>query len=172
MGRRAIRPLAEPASGNAMTTASLFTIGLLGTAFAAMAVAVVSDIRRRIIPDETVGVVAVAGVATRFLQLDVLAVGTSLAAALVLMLALGQLSRFRVFGAGDAKLVAAASLLQPIAAIPSLLLYVALAGLPVALGCIAWNLLPRASAAKIRTVPYGLAILLGALVLNLAEVLR
>ena len=85
------------------------------------------DLRRRIIPNELVALVAVGGVALNGL-LRPGSILLSLLFCLVVLLALLVFAHFNVLGAGDAKLIAAATLLVPPERIGLLLLAIALAG--------------------------------------------
>ena len=88
---------------------------------------------------------------------------------------LGQLTRLGIVGGGDAKLIAAVSLTQSPADVPSLLLHIALAGGVLALVYLARALLspqPSRVAVRSQSIPYGVAIVLGTLSLNILEVSR
>jgi Flp pilus assembly protein protease CpaA len=142
---------------------------------AALVVAATSDLRRRIIPNEAVLVVAGAGLMVRLLDFQGVALAISGAIALGLLVVLGQLARFDIIGGGDAKLIAALSLSQPAADVPALLLHIAMAGggvaaLYLARGCLSSQ--PLRVFLRSQSIPYGVAILLGTLSINLLEVSR
>lgn len=92
-----------------------------------MAAAAGSDFKRRIVPNEAVALVAVGG-----LVLSLLArpgsTFISLLLALTVMLTLLVVAHFNLLGAGDAKLIAAATLLVPPDRVAPLLLGIAVAG--------------------------------------------
>ena len=85
------------------------------------------DLKRRIIPNETVALVAVGGVVLSVLSRPG-STWLSVLFSLIVLLALLVLAHFDVLGGGDAKLIAAATLLVPPDAIALLLVAIALAG--------------------------------------------
>ena len=85
------------------------------------------DLKRRIIPNESVALVAVGGVVLSVLSRPG-STWLSVLFSLVVLLALLVLAHFNVVGGGDAKLIAAATLLVPPDAIVLLLVAIALAG--------------------------------------------
>lgn len=156
-----------------------------------LAAATVVDLRRRIIPDEASIAIAVSGFALSLIVRPGSA-WISLAAAFVLLVALGQAARFRLIGGGDAKLIAAVSLLVPPDRIGVLLLAIAFAGgffsliylalrrvlrgrrrsPPLLAGLGAFGRFVRAEYARIRlacTVPYSLAVFAGVVAYVLSE---
>lgn len=159
-----------------MSAAVLLTLLAKSTAMAAMAVAALSDVRRRIIPNEFVLVVALSGLVLRGLPSEFGPLAASVGLAVGLLLALGELSRHGIIGGGDAKLIAAASLVLPASSVPTQIMYIALAGGVVAVAYLAKAILcsartegPGAPGSETalpqpllsRSIPYGLAILLG-----------
>lgn len=86
------------------------------------------DLRRRIVPNESVMLVAAGGVAIGVLTRPGSTVLLSLLLCFVVLLMLLVFAHFNVLGAGDAKLIAAATLLVPPERIGLLLLAIALAG--------------------------------------------
>jgi prepilin peptidase CpaA len=146
-----------------------------GMGLAALIVAAVTDLRRRIIPNETVLVVAAAGLLLRLLGFQGWTLAISVAVAFGLLVVLGQMTRLGIVGGGDAKLIAAVSLSQSPADVPALLLYIALAGGGLALVYLALSRVssqPVRVAMRSQSIPYGVAILLGTLSLNILEVSR
>lgn len=155
----------------ALVLAPLAKCGLL----AGLAVAAAFDVRRRIIPNEAVLVVAGAGMSLRLLDFQGVALAVSVAIALGLLVALGQLARFAIFGGGDAKLIAAVSLSQAPSDVSALLLHIALAGGGVALFYLVRSRLvaqPLLVSLRSQSIPYGVAILLGTLWFNILEASR
>ncbi|WP_431267970.1 prepilin peptidase [Dankookia sp. P2] len=155
--------------------------GALGLAGIALLAAALHDVAARTIPNRLSLAIACAGLAARGLAGDLLP--SLVAAGLVFLLALAAW-RCRVMGGGDVKLLTACALLAPPAAVPGLLLAVALAGGLLALGYLVLRpLVPvpasapvparpapllararRAEAWRIRRrgpLPYGVAIALG-----------
>lgn len=118
---------------------SILTLAACGIAFAALGVAAAVDLRWRIIPDTAVLTVAVAGLLLRLIDLEAASFAVSVVVAVVLLVGLGQLARNGIIGGGDAKLIAAASLLQPPIEVPALILHIALVGGGLALAYIARN---------------------------------
>jgi len=106
----------------------LWTVVLL-----CVCVATATDFRDRIIPDEIVGIVSVCAILLILVSRPE-ALWISLIAAILLIFALGMLSRYNVLGGGDVKLICAASLLVPPADIPILLAMIVIAG--GVLGCL------------------------------------
>lgn len=164
-------------------TVVLFVIAKAATLIA-MLVAAWVDVLRRIIPDETVVVIAVSGLLTRLLIPQEASVWFSIAVALAALLFLGQLSRLGLMGGGDAKLIAAATLTVPLDGVLPMLLYVAIAGGAVALFYLARDLMlgrqPALQPGKTvilawlrrPAVPYAVSVLLGVLSLHVSQVLR
>ena len=105
-----------------LAVALLWTLSL-----AALFAAAVSDFRHRIIPNRLVELTAGCGVAVRLFK-DPTLVGLSLGIAAVLMLVLGLAAHRGWLGGGDAKLIAAVTLLVPLGEITLLLLIIAVAG--------------------------------------------
>jgi prepilin peptidase CpaA len=141
----------------------------------ALVVAAITDLRRRIIPNEAVLVVAGAGLVLRLLSFQGWTLAISAGVALGLLVVLGQMTRLGIVGGGDAKLIAAVSLSQSPADVPSLLLHIALAGGGLALVYLSLSRLssqPARVALRSQSIPYGVAILLGTLSLNILEVSR
>jgi prepilin peptidase CpaA len=172
--------------GFVLVRAILWTVALC-----ILAAATVVDLRRRIIPDEASAAIAVSGFALSLLVRPGSA-WISLAGAVALLIALGQAARFRLIGGGDAKLIAAVSLLVPPEKIGALLLAIAFAGgmfslvylalrrllrgrkrAPPALADLgAFGRFVRAEYARIRlacTVPYSLAVFAGVVAYVLSE---
>jgi prepilin peptidase CpaA len=156
---------------------------LLAACLAALLHAAAHDVAARTIPHRTCLALAAAGLGLR------LADGTLLPGLLAAFAALGlgfALWRAGFWGGGDAKLLAAAALAVPPAAVPGLILATALAGGLLALGYLAGpRLAPappprpagflgralRAEAWRLRRrgpLPYGVALALGAAFILLA----
>lgn len=151
---------------------SLPAIVLAAAASLILAWAAVSDVRKRIIPN-----VSVLALLVLFLPWAVLVLGfghalaSALEAAAIAFAATFALYAFKVIGAGDSKLFAAAALFFGLGYLPLFALATALAG-----GCIAAISLaarPRRTAVMLamggkgdwgRGVPYGVAIAIGAAV--------
>ena len=93
-----------------------------------LAVAAGIDMKRRIVPNETVALVAAGGVALGLLSRPGATMLLSLLLCLVVLLVLLVVAHFNMLGAGDAKLIAATTLLVPPDHIGLLLLAIALAG--------------------------------------------
>jgi prepilin peptidase CpaA len=121
----------------------------------ALVAASLHDIAARTIPNRLCLALACLGLLARALAGDLLP--GLLAAGLVFLLAL-LAWRCRVMGGGDVKLLAACALLPPPAAVPSLVLAVALAGGLLALAYVALPLLlPAPAPAPALTRPIALA---------------
>lgn len=149
----------------------------------AMVVAAGVDISRRIIPNETVLVVAVAGLVIRLLSPSEPAMWLSIVAALAILVALGLLGGRGFLGGGDVKMISAASLAVPLHDVLPLLLNIALAGGVVSLfylgrAFLAASRLRRAATADAAAIPsvdlsaslpYGVAILLGMVSLSVGK---
>jgi prepilin peptidase CpaA len=90
-----------------------------------LAGAAVHDIAARTIPNSLVLVIAALGLLVRFAEADL---PWGLLAATLVFAAATIAWRFGIMGGGDVKLLAAVALLVPPAAVPSLVLAVALAG--------------------------------------------
>lgn len=151
---------------------SVPAIVLAAAASAILAWAAVSDIRRRIIPN-----VAVAALLAVFLGWAVLVLGfgrplvSALEAGGIALLVTFALWAFKVVGAGDSKLFAAAALFFGLGYLPLFALATVLAGGLVA--AVSLALRPRRAAVMLamggkgdwgRGVPYGVAIAAGAAV--------
>jgi len=94
-----------------------------------LAAAAVSDVRRRIVPNAVVLLLAVNGILLRLIQQsNWRSVICSLAAAGCVLVVLGQLARRGMTGGGDAKLIAAVTLAVPLPQVVSVLLAIMLAG--------------------------------------------
>src|SRR5579871_5149195 len=110
LSRRAIRREGKRMTAIVVTGLWIVSLGgLLGAA--------VTDCRRRIIPNRLVALTAACGVAVQLL-LSPRSVALSIAVALAVLLALGLLAQRRLIGGGDAKLIAAATLLVPPTQVP------------------------------------------------------
>ncbi len=101
---------------------ALWTLSLAGLFAAA-----ITDFRHRIIPNRLVWLTAGCGIAMRLLT-EPRSLGLSIGAAAAILLALGVLAHRQVIGGGDAKLIAAATLLVAPHEIGGLLLIIALGG--------------------------------------------
>jgi prepilin peptidase CpaA len=108
--------------GLAIVPAALWA-GSLAALLAAAAI----DLKERIIPNSLVLIVAMSGVALRLLSAPAL-VWINLLVGAAILVALGRLAYHDVIGGGDAKLIAASTLLAPWDRILPLLVDVALAG--------------------------------------------
>lgn len=95
--------------------------------FALLLVAAGTDLRRRVIPNRIVLMVAVGGLTLSLISQPHLA-WINLIVAVMLLGGLGALAHRRHLGGGDAKLIAAVSLLVPPQHIGSLLMAIAFAG--------------------------------------------
>ena len=139
--------------------------GLLGAAM--------TDYRRRIIPNRLVALTAACGVAMGLL-LAPRSVALSITVALGTLLVLGLLAQRRLIGGGDAKLIAAVTLLVPPGEVAGLFVAIALCGGVVSGTCLLAHLFVRKRApaslplrvamariAARKSVPYGVAILGG-----------
>ena len=93
-----------------------------------LAIAAASDVRRRIIPDRVVLLLAANGLAMRLSAPGWRPVAFSLSVAVAILLLLGQVARLRLIGPGDAKLIATIAVFVPVRDVPTLLLAIALAG--------------------------------------------
>jgi prepilin peptidase CpaA len=138
-----------------------------------LAVVSVSDVRDRRIPNWTVLAVAALFVPWIFVggQVSVL---SSLGAALIVFAASCALYAFRVFGAGDSKLLTVTALFAGMSRLPHFLVLVALAGGLIAVASIVAR--PTRAAVMIhmrgkgdfgRGVPYGVAIAIATIVIIL-----
>ena len=96
-------------------------------ALCVLAGASVVDVRRRIIPNEAVAFVALSGIALHLVARPGGA-WVSLALSLGLFIALATAAQLALIGGGDAKMIAAVSLLVPPQGLATLLLAIALAG--------------------------------------------
>lgn len=94
---------------------------------AALVASAWTDLKDRIIPNEYVGIVAVAGVVAT-LSIRPEQAPFSLLAAVLVLVGLGVLSHFRLLGGGDAKLISALVLMVPPGDTGRLLIAIALAG--------------------------------------------
>ncbi len=152
------------------------------------------DVRNRLIPNEIVLGVGLAGLTARVLA-DGWWSGFSLLVAICVLIPLGMLARHQIVGGGDAKTIAAATLLfSPILVLP-LLLAIAVAGGILSLIYLAafrairpavapaatqsdhaarggWIASERTRVAAREPLPYGVAIFAGAAVILLREALR
>ena len=164
-----------------MTSSAYMVVLAYSLAFAAMAMAAVTDARQRIIPDRYVLIVAGAGVAVRILDFDGFSLLFSLAIAFGALVLLGQLARLDMVGGGDAKLIAASSLLFAPSAVPFAIASIALAGGLLAIAYLLKEAASRAGRehqcdaaipAPRGSLPYGVAILLGTLAVTFLEVFR
>jgi prepilin peptidase CpaA len=169
-------------------SATVLTLVLLAklAVATAMIVAAGVDISRRIIPNETVLVVAIAGLLIRLLSPSESNAWLSIVAALAILVALGLLGGRGFLGGGDVKMISAASLAVPLHDVLSLLLYIALAGGVVSLFYLGRALVVAArsrpaeggEAAVLRSVdlsaslPYGVAILLGMAALHIGKAIQ
>lgn len=106
----------------------MFSKILLLVGLAALAAAAMTDLRRRIVPNRLVLVVAVCGAGLRLVSDDPGMIGLALVAALGVLVLLGLLAHRGLIGGGDVKLIAAATLLFPLSDILMLLLSIAIAG--------------------------------------------
>jgi len=167
---------------------------LLAIAACALLAASLYDVGWRLIPDKISVILLAVGGVLRFLDGGAIALGYALLASAVVFALLLAAFSAGIMGGGDVKLGAAATMLVPLAHVPSYLLAVALAGGAVSLVYVLLhytfrNRPPRAAVAtalagpprqrplmrrlaaaelrRIRTkasIPYGLAIAAGALV--------
>jgi len=140
----------------------------------ALLVAATRDVLHRVIPDLCVLVIAIAGLAMRLDDgFGVLA--ASLGIAVLLFAAMVSLFHLGALGGGDVKLLAAASLLSPPAAVPGQLMLIAFAGGILAVGWIVRRKLQSSTSATADAdlapaqsedsgLPYGVAICAGTLI--------
>lgn len=96
-------------------------------AFVALSGIAVVDIRRRIVPNKLVAVVAALGIALRLLAGGNL-IWLSVITAVGVFLVLGFAARGGMIGGGDVKLISAATLLVAPLQVPNLLLAIAIVG--------------------------------------------
>ena len=108
--------------GAAMLPGILLTISLVALVDAALV-----DLRRRIVPNRHVLLIAVCGVGLR-LWVEPGSIWFNLLAATLVLVALGLLAHHEWIGGGDVKLIAAVTLLFPLSDIGALLLGIAIAG--------------------------------------------
>lgn len=108
---------------------TLFMIqaSIWGICLAALTLCAAIDVRERIIPNECVGAVAAGGLALAAISWP-RQLWVSVVIAVVVVMVLGFLSRLRLLGGGDAKLIAAVTLLTPPAFVGKLLVDIVLAG--------------------------------------------
>ena len=109
-----------------MGTALFVAVVLAGSLVGLLAVAI-SDLKERIVPNRLVILIASGGVALRLLSAPEL-LWVNLLAAAVLFVVLGRLSHHDWIGGGDAKLIAAVTLLVPATDIGRLLFAIAMVG--------------------------------------------
>jgi prepilin peptidase CpaA len=173
-------------------------IGILwAVSLAGLFAAGVSDFRHRTIPNRMVALVACCGVALRLIS-DPRSIAASIGAAVAVLLLLGVLAHQNIVGGGDAKLIAAVTLLVPPSHVVGLLLWIAIGGgvlsalylsahllwrkpaLVMAAGGVPQPALHRmgvlrTEAGRIavhRSVPYGLATFAGTAAYALSEALQ
>lgn len=106
---------------------AILSVMLLTVSVAALFAAALVDLRRRIIPNRLVLVIAVCGVGRRLLAAPGL-IWFDLLAAASIVVALGLLAHHEWIGGGDVKLIAAVALLFPLSDVGALLLGIAIAG--------------------------------------------
>jgi prepilin peptidase CpaA len=111
-----------------MSAREILLLAARSTLAAGMLTAAAGDLWRRIVPDAAVLAVAFGGALVRLLTGGAAAVGASVAAAFALFVGLSVLWRFGALGGGDAKLIAAAAVGEPIGGMFALLASIALAG--------------------------------------------
>jgi prepilin peptidase CpaA len=165
-----------------------YSVGCLWTlSLIVLGLAAVSDFRHRILPNRMALLTAVCGLAIR-LMTDPRALGWSIGIALLLLSVLGAAAGRQWIGGGDAKLMAAVTLLMPPGGVTALLLSIAISGgILSGLYLVAHALTRRAGArsrdaarypaailhiAMSRSVPYGVAIFAGAAFVGLSEAAR
>ncbi|AXK82929.1 prepilin peptidase [Pseudolabrys taiwanensis] len=155
-----------------------------------LSVAAVQDVRARIIPNRLVLAVAAVGLVAAAVERPA-ALWLSLLFAFLLLGGLGVLTHYDVLGAGDAKMIAAVTLMTPPERSAVVLFAIAMAGGVLSLGyLIAYHTLKRRNAttgttalarwrrnerARIATgqsVPYAVAILGGAVAYYISEIQR
>ena len=108
-------------------SAAIFSAVVLAGCLAALLTAAVIDLKWRIVPNWLVIVIAGGGMALRLSSSPGL-IWVSLLVAAVFFVVLGRLSHHDWIGGGDAKLIAAVTLLAPPAGIAKLLFDITLAG--------------------------------------------
>jgi prepilin peptidase CpaA len=100
---------------------------LCAMAFIALMASAYTDIKDRVIPNELVGLVAACGLALVLIgRPEHIWIGVP--AALATLFALGTLAHYGMIGGGDAKMIAAATLLVPPSEIGTLLIFIVMAG--------------------------------------------
>ena len=146
-------------------------------------VAAVSDFRHRIIPNQLVMLTAACGIAIRLL-VDPRSIGWSIGIGGVLLIVLGLGAHRLWIGGGDAKLLAAVTLLVPPGGIMALLLVIAIVGgLLSGIYLIAHATARRSALMAVtgagrvplvlsRSIPYGVAIFIGAALIALTGAAR
>jgi prepilin peptidase CpaA len=108
--------------------ATAFAVGLIWTlSLAALFAGAVSDFRQRLIPNGLVALTAGCGIVLRLLA-NPHSVGVSLVVAVCLLLLMGLMARRQWLGGGDAKMIAAATLLVPPGEIAGMLLAIMVCG--------------------------------------------
>lgn len=105
----------------------LLVVGLWAVSLGGLLSAAVTDSRRRIIPNRLVLLTAACGLAVGLLR-SPRSMLLSIGVALAMLLLLGVLAQRRLIGGGDAKLIAAATLLVPPGEVAGLFLAIALCG--------------------------------------------
>jgi prepilin peptidase CpaA len=154
------------------------TSPLWAVALAGLLVAAVVDFRHRIIPDRVVLLIAACGIAIQLLSQDKTLV-LSIFLAVAILLVFGVLARRELIGGGDAKLIAAVTLMFRPTEIAALFLVIALSGgllsvMYVVTRCLAPAIgppvpapsFPEPHARMVRftleeSIPYGVAIFAG-----------
>jgi prepilin peptidase CpaA len=128
-------------------------------ALAGLLAAAVVDFRRRIIPNRVVLLIAACAIAIRLLTEPGTLV-SSIFLAVAVLLILGVLARRELIGAGDAKLIAAVTLMVRPSEVAALFLVIALSG-----GLLSVMYLVTRSrtmrAALHESIPYGVAVFVG-----------
>jgi prepilin peptidase CpaA len=168
--------------------------GVCLTELVGLSVAAACDLRRRIVPNVLVLLLAANGLLFRLAdRSDWRSLGLSVLTAAGTLLVLGQLARLGVIGGGDAKLIAAVTFMVPAEQVPRLLLSIMLAGGLVSClyGAMLWlarrdGVLIAAGGNTLRHIlqmerrriacsvpmPYALAVLIGSAGFGLSEIVR
>lgn len=159
----------------------LIRIGLWLVVLVLLSLAALRDVRVRLLPNRLVLTVAAIGLLVGAIERPA-TLWMSLLLAFVLLVILGTLGHYNMLGAGDAKMIAAISLLAPIDRVPILLFAIVMAGgilsavylilyrtlkrrpddKPASTAFARWLRRERVRVATGQSVPYGVAIAAGA----------
>jgi prepilin peptidase CpaA len=144
----------------------LATIVFEVAGLAGLVAAAIWDVHARLLPNRLVAAVALVGFVARLISSGWTA-GLSLLVAFGLLVVLGELSAWDLIGGGDAKLIAASTLLVPPSKVFELILVISLCGGALALVALVWALPAWRKGDWIAilqrpSLPFGVAIATGA----------